>query len=191
MARIDIRASLSGDITGKLRRMLAFAGKPFAGSTGREVVKAARSVIMSEFSRGGHERPSGGFAPWPKGHDFGDKKAPPVPLGGVNGRLARAWNGGTGGFERISHESITIGVDLIYARVHRGPDSNPVAGRITLIKPRHGQKMRYFLGLNMSAWLKESTLRAGLKVPSRPHATNNPKTQAAVSELVAKALATA
>mgnify|MGYP001595898127 FL=1 len=193
MAHIGLSAQLVGDLGIKLRRIIAYAQKPFGGTVGRDAIKAARKVIMSEFSRGGHYRPAGGFDKWPSGHDFGTHQAPPVPLGGLNGRLARAWNGGPGGFDRVSADgqSAVIGVSIPWARVHRGPDSNPVAGRFTTIRPKRGLKMRHFLGMNFGVWMSAERLKRGLKVPTRPHATDNPTTRAAVSALISKAMANA
>jgi len=168
-----------------------FLGRPFQTATGKEAIAAARSVIRTEFQRGGYYNSGGSFVGWKPGHDFGDKRAKNPVLGGPGGTLGRAWLGGPGGYSKTDAggQSVTIGVTLPWAGVHRG--GNPVrVNRITVVRPKRaasggsGTKMHYHLGLRLLAWISEERLKAGLRIPARPHALNNPKTAKAVGDVL-------
>lgn len=191
-ARVNIR--LRQRQIRSLEQVSRALDRPMSRDVGRRIIRAVRGVINEEFTRGVWLRPSGGSAPWKQGHDFGSHKAKRPPLGGPGGRLARAWAGGRGGFSESDGNSVTIGVRLPYAAVHRGGVENVQAGRITVIRPRRKGKggrpaMFWFLGLVLGVWLRKETLRRGLKVPARPHATDNPKTRQAVAEILADLIA--
>jgi len=152
--------------------------QPFAAPRGARVVKAIRLAIGEEFSRGA-ERTDSGFKKWKPTQSFGTKTATNPPLGGKAGRVARAWAGGAGGFSTVSGTEIVIGVRAPWAAVHRG-DNGPV----TTIRPRGGDRMRFFLGRAFGVWISRARLAQGLKVPARPHATANKS----LSEIIRDAL---
>lgn len=169
-------------VAARFKRVLSVLEAPFRGSRASAAIKAARSVIRDEFSRGGYWNTSGGFVQWKRGHDFGDKKAQHPVLGGPGGRLGRAWLGGAGGFSRTveANSGVEIGVTLPWAHVHRGGNRVVRVNRVTVVKPKKSgargrSAMGWWLGRNLRAWISEATLRRGLRIPARPHALASPE----------------
>jgi hypothetical protein len=191
VSTVRISVTVSDNATRSISKLISGLRAPMKGKVGAEVIAAARKVIAEEFSKGGWFRPRGGFSSWPKGHDFGDKKAPSTPLGGPSGSIARAWAGGKGGFSRVTDggAGVLIGVSgSPKFAVHRGGQAPTSMAGFTIVRPKRGQAMRFFLGGQFNAWISAARLAKGLRIPSRPHATDNPKTRAAVVEVIRRSL---
>lgn len=171
------------------------AGAPFAGPLGRSVIRAQRRSVAREFAGGFWATPRGGRVRWKKAKPFGSRKPSAQTLGGTSGRYARAWAGGAGGGERITSRTATIINTLPGAAAHRGGSGFRASGSlVTLIRPRKGGKrgrsaMGWKLGLEFGAWISEARLRMGLRLPSRPHATDNPQLKLEIARATQRYLA--
>ena len=173
MGFLDLKMS-GGDLLDPLIDRL---GAPFAG-IGKDLHRDMRKSVRRDFVARSWAKPSGGRVAWATTKPFGTKPAGD-PLGGPGGRLARAWQGGAGGFSFARSDRVGIGVSLPFAAMHRGGTGTAAGFDVTIIKPKRktasGQyAMFFFLGLKYGVWLRESTLARGLRVPSRPHGTDNP-----------------
>lgn len=140
------------------------------------IVNAWRLLIREEFDRGQWRATSGPPRPWARKVPFGSLQSAGASHLRKSGALARAWQGGKGGYTDIRRDGASFGVDLRlvpYAAVHRGG-----LGKITAKDSRrpHRQKvtpkMRAFLHAH-GVHLKNGT--AFLTTPRRPHATLNPE----------------
>jgi hypothetical protein len=107
--------------------------------------------------------------------------------------------GGPGAIERITARQIVVGAVSSYGPFHRGGSGATISLTPLVIKPRKraggGLRSRsrgpgwtrrwamfWRLGLDFGVWLKESTLRRGLRLPRRPHMTRNPELERAIRD---------
>ena len=177
MARLKVGARSNLKQVNAAMRVM---GAPMADGRGQRVAAAIRRPIAEEFAGGFHYTRTGSRERWQPVPAFGTRPATVPPLGGPSGSLARAWAGGQGGYQKINPRSATIGVNLPFAEVHRGGARGQK--RVTRIRAKKiGAKglpaMWWFLGMTFGVWLNPDKLLAdGVAVPSRPHATKNPRT---------------
>jgi hypothetical protein len=176
----------------RIGRMTSASKDPMGGDSGRQVIRAIRRSVAQEFSGGYWSTPSGGKRQWKPTKPFGEKAGGRPPLGGSAGRLAAAWAGGAGGFEKITSRTAQVGVRMPGAAVHRGGEGARVALRETRIKAKaigaKGKpKMYWLLGMKYGVWMSPEKLRTtGIAVPSRPHATRNPALSREITDVIRK-----
>jgi len=202
MSGIQVRVNVAdfdrvaGGITSRLGDLSGFLRE--------KAVPIIRNSIAAEFLNQEWRKPNGGRDPWRPLVPFGNRSgaSPGVLAGGQHkplinsGALFNAWTGqGSGGLVKIGPRSVVVGVQksaFPFAEYLRGG----VAGRIRtsplLIFPEKrvaggGQSkdrksswvrqwaLWWFLGLTYGVWLREQTLRDGMKLHPRPHATRNPE----------------
>lgn len=143
-----------------------------------------RAIIASEFEREGWQSPGGGFIPWPKTEAFGTIPAPPKTMSRT-GTLAAAWQGGSGGFERIGESAVEFGVRFPHANVHRPPGANAAAARQPF-KIAVTERMRAFFHA-VGAHLRNETKE--ISIPRRPHATSSPELRTGLYQIARRHLA--
>jgi phage gpG-like protein len=188
---IDFEVKVTADLSG-LDRMEAVLRAPFGSGRGRRAVEVMRSSVASEFREHQWLTPDGGALRWKETLPFGDRPEK-EPLGGPSGTLARAWAGGPSGFSTIDPQRAAIGISHPGAAMHRGGSGTDARERVTIVRPRKtGAKglpsMFWYLGLTFGAWISPRRLERGLEIPSRPHATSNPKLEADLAAIVRSAL---
>lgn len=181
--------------TGGLTQLLRIAKDPFGQVRGRRTIRNVRRVAAREFGRGGGFVPSGAFNAWKRTKPFGSRPAPTVPLGGVRGSLAQAWQGGPGGFAFVRGKRVVLGVTLIYAAVHRGGADVP-SGRVTLVKAKRftpsGQSLMRLKFISFGVFVSEAKVRAGMRIAGRPHVDlRAPQYQEAMASGVVEAISEA
>lgn len=148
----------------------------------RDAVQFVRDSVRREYSGGFWLMPQGGSRPWKAKKPFGSQ--PAGQPGRRSGRLFRAWMGGPGGIAKVTPRTMSVGVDanaIPYAKYFRGGSGANLSLADMVIRPkklaRGGKRfaMFYALGLKFGVWLREATLRAGIRVSPRPHGTRNPE----------------
>lgn len=162
------------------------AKAPFAGQAGRLVAAEMRQSVDWEFRNSAWRSPSGAVLPWLASHDFGDRKAPASPLNGNAGRYARAFQGGPGGFLRITGRTVSLGSDLDGAARHRG--GSGFRAQIKTTQQEISRRMRLAVGLSFGAWTRATT--RFFEHHSRPHATDNPPLRKAIARISQRFIAT-
>lgn len=182
---------VTADLSG-LDRLAAVLRAPFSGGRGREAVLAMRESVRQEFSEHEWRTPDGGSLRWKETLPFGDKPEG-EPLGGPSGWLARAWAGGPSGFTVQRPDRVAIGVSHPAVAMHRGGSGTEARERVTIVRPRKtGARglpaMFWYLGMRFGAWISVRRLERGLEIPSRPHATSNPRLVEALEGVIRRAL---
>lgn len=173
-----------------------------------KVPPAMRRSVRREFASKSWAMPSGGSLRWQPTKPFGEC-SPGASTLKRSGTLFRAWSGGAGSVTRVTAKTATIGVNPVtvpYAEYHRGMRGGRIdASHVFVIKPKkvarnsRGQfrsgpghwAMFWYLGLTCGVWLSAETLRRGLRLPVRPHATNNPRLRKEILAIFRKHLLSA
>ena len=186
--RFDIKVETSG-----LKTLGRIARDPFGQARGRRTIRNVRKVASREFARGGGFTPAGSFNAWKRTKSFGNRPAPPVPLGGLSASLSSAWQGGPGGFAFVRGKTVIVGVTLVYAAMHRGGANIP-SGRVTIVKAKkrtaNGQSaMRLLFASKFGVFVSERKVREGMRIPGRPHVDlRAPQYQKAMSAGIVEAI---
>jgi hypothetical protein len=145
----------------------------------REAVAIRRKSVAAEFQSESHFLPSGGTQRWRKTKPFFTTPAPAKTLQ-RSGALARAYQGGPGGFERIGPTSATFGVSgsrFPHASVHRQGAKIRITGAMRgYMLATHGKTFR----------ARKRTIR----IPPRPHGGPTPETRRLISQAFLRYLAT-
>lgn len=180
----------TGGIASRLRDLSSFLE--------RKAVPIIRNSVAAEFLNQEWRRPDGGREAWRPLVPFGSRSgsSPGVLAGGQHkpmidtGAYLNAWTGkGSGGLVKVGPRSVVVGVQheaFPFASYIRGGAGARIRTSPLLIFPRKRVAGRrggswvqqwalwWYLGLTFGVWLKEQTLRDGLKLYPRPHATRNP-----------------
>lgn len=150
-----------------------------------------RGLVVQEIKTRTWRPPTGPLRPWKPTHRFGTF-VPAKPTFGQ--AYTNAWQGGPGGFMRVSQLSVSYGVDLtrfpwmVFHRPGTGPISDlsmtSKGARIRPIKIARGRTQAdlepekwaqyWWLRFNLKVKLTAEKMREGLFLPFRPHATINP-----------------
>lgn len=164
--------------------------KPLNSTRGAEAIRILRlgtRGIRSQFADQTEYRGKSAI-PWKKGHDFGIKKAPAKTMIGT-GAYMSAFLGGAGRIQRITANSVEVGVDpakFPQVKIHQGRYA------VRVIKPKQTMRshttarrrnkngsfsvvtksttdynMRWFLGLTYGAWMSKARIKKGLRVARR------------------------
>ena len=136
--------------------------KPFAETRGAAAVKIMRTgtkgverqfVDTTEYRLKSSSK-------WAKTKPFGDRKAGKTMLG--TGAYKASWLGGFDGIEKITPQSVEIGVQK-----ERHPQVAIHQGSRAVVTIRPTLKMRFFLGFTYGVWLTKETMKSGLKIARR------------------------
>lgn len=186
MARVGLQLVPKISLPG-VRRLVAKLGD--CSEPLRESVKVARDFVRQEFQGGFWLMPSGGRRAWARTKPFGD--IPAHQTGVRSGRLLRAWLGGLGGLAKVTPRTMTVGVDagaIPYAGPFRGGTGATPRLSDMVIRPKRRARdgrwaMFWAVALGKArVWLREATLRAGIRVPTHPHGTKHPALVKAVKQ---------
>lgn len=150
------------------------------GSAFSIVSKAVKGSLDREFRAQAWAHPQGGMRSWKPRHPLSDKVGP--LLGGVGGSIRRSWKIKASGKGRVVASSTHPG-----AAVHRGSARGNVAEITTRILPKRfdeqGVPLMFYALLSQGIVASSTRLAArGVSVPSRPHASPNPRLRKEVSE---------
>jgi hypothetical protein len=111
--------------------------------------------------------------PWAKTKPFGNKPAPKKTLHGSGGYRS-AFLGGAGAIQRVTANSVEVGVDPVMfpmVKIHQGRYASrrvKPKEKVKKLGPNYGQwTMRWFLGLTYGVWIKNSKLSKGVLIPRR------------------------
>lgn len=178
MTEIVLQGRVTADLAG-VEQIKTILRTPLAGRRGRAAIDLLRASVARDFKDHGWHTPDGGLLRWKESLPFGNKPEG-EPLGGARGFLARAWAGGSNGFQVQTPQRVAIGVIHPAAAMHRGGSGTDARERVTVIRAeKEGARglpaMFWYLGMRFGAWISVRKLRRGLEVPSRPHATANPR----------------
>ena len=149
--------------------------KPLNSTRGAEAIRILRfgtRGIRSQFADQTEYREKSAI-PWARTKPFGNKPAPKKTMHGSGGYRA-AFLGGGGSIQKITANSVEVGVDPVafpMVKIHQGRyASRRVKPKETVKKmgPNYGQwTMRWFLGLTYGVWIKNSKLTKGVLIPRR------------------------
>lgn len=176
-------------ITVKLSGLVGLFGevskrsKDFTPAT-RQWYRMQRISIREEFRRESFFRQSGGSVRWEKSKSFGSRRAARRTLRRTGLLFNAATGNGRGHIKRVGPTSMSIGVSgaaVPHASILRGGTGQNLVRRKIVVKPKklavsktgrtlkgaHKWAMYWFLGMRYGVWLKESTLRRGLRIPRR------------------------
>lgn len=166
---MNLRLQGGAKLRKQLERGAQVVKRPFLGPRGDRHVAALRAELRKVAAAGAESGVS--FAPV---HRFGTRPATIPPLGGPSSSYWQGWTGGRGSVVRKSPRRIAIVNTIPWAVVHRGGVTT-ARPRVTVIKPKRISRdgrpaMFHALSRRFGVRLKATTLRRGLRVPSRPHA---------------------
>ncbi len=105
---------------------------------------------------------------WTKTKPFGTREAGKTMLG--SGNYKSAWLGGFGGIEKITPQSVEIGVEsnlFPQVKIHQGSRPSVTVKPKRRTKGGKDWKMRFFLGLTYGVWMSKKRIEQGFKIPRR------------------------
>lgn len=165
-------------------------------------VQIVRNRVALEFLRRVWFTPSGASRAWRpvtpfgrrlgEGESMGAGKGDKKPMIDSGAYFQALMGRGAGSVVRVTQKTLTVGVDggtFPYAKYIRGGTGARVRVTDWIIRPRkkvasrgRGRRswvrqfaMWWYLGLTFGVWLREATLRRGLRLPTRPHMTRHPE----------------
>jgi hypothetical protein len=149
--------------------------KPLNSTRGLEAIRILRMGtrgIRAQFADQTEYRGKN-VIPWAKTKPFGNKPAPKKTLHGSGGYRS-AFLGGAGAIQRITANSVEVGVDPVQfpmVKIHQGRYASrrvKPKEKVKKLGPNYGQwTMRWFLGLTYGVWIKNSKLSKGVLIPRR------------------------
>lgn len=182
---VTLRLDRLKGIRAKLGSLAPAAGK---------IERGVRRIIAEEFRGGFGYGPSGGRNNWPDRVPFGDREA---GLAFEGSAYAAAWSSAAdeAAVRQVTPKTITVGVSssrFPWASVHqtgaiikpRRLAKNANDGRKKGTRRwREPQKWRMFwLLLGRGQPISAAKLRAGLRIPARPHARSSPQMREAAAK---------
>jgi hypothetical protein len=170
-------------------------------------VAAVRLSVGDEFHRHAWLTPRGGIVPWRDTQPFGTRPKPKQNMIATGAYFRALMGRGPGSLVRVGPRSFDVGVEARMfpgAAALRGGKGGRISTAPLFIRPKTKAKGRagggswvqqwamwWRLGLTYGVWLKEETLRRGLKLYPRPHLTANPKLTRQLARGVARWIAKA
>lgn len=149
--------------------------KPLNSTRGLEAIRILRigtRGIRAQFADQTEYRGKN-VIPWAKTKPFGNKPAPKKTLHGSGGYRS-AFLGGAGAIQRVTANSVEVGVDPVkfpMVKIHQGRYASrrvKPKEKVKKLGPNYGQwTMRWFLGLTYGVWIKNSKLSKGVLIPRR------------------------